>query len=296
MMYKKDDFPSEYYLNKREGVFSVSAPSWDFSPLVSYEQLEEKIKKDPRRVARDFGSKPEFTESRLFFVNFDPILKCFSDKVEFHPFEDDDSLKLKENRGNTSRLVCNPSVPHFLHLDLAVKRDCVGMAMCHLCPGKNTLDRELIAEGKLRKKIHLDFMVKMRPPKVGEIQIKFVRQFIIDLWKRGVNFTEGLITMDTWQSRETMQELKKYDMNVEMFSCDKNIVPWDTFYDVCLNDRLKGYYYEPVIDELRHLIFVEGKKVDHEPDRSKDVADALVGCVTNCVTNEDEGFPQITFV
>jgi hypothetical protein len=133
--------------------------------------------------------------------------------------------------------------------------------------------------------IYLDLMMQIKAPPNGEIIFSKIRDMIFDLKKR--HFDIRGVTFDGWQSQDSIQILKDHGMDAEVLSVDRNSEAYDTLKDRFYYKKIKMYYFEPFIREVKRLEFVDGKKIDHPPHGSKDVSDAVAGVVFMCVSSPD---------
>ena len=149
--------------------------------------------------------------------------------------------------------------PCFLHVDLALNKDAAGVAM--VTRYKNLVIAPLLAriQGSQKK----------------EVQFDQIREMIYTLKRKGFNIRK--ISFDGWQSIDSIQQLKKKGFDVEVLSIDRTLGPYDTMKGLFNEGRLKIPTFQPLLDELQRLELVEGRKVDHPKNSSKDVADALAG-------------------
>jgi hypothetical protein len=93
-----------------------------------------------------------------------------------------------------------------------------------------------------------------------------------------------------------MQILKKRGYNAEYLSLDRKLLPYENFKASINEDRI-NFYLKPsgdpenpsasevLVKEAMALEEIQGKKVDHPPKGSKDVADAVAGVNHNIVEN-----------
>ncbi|MEM3112778.1 MAG: hypothetical protein QXY90_07040, partial [Candidatus Anstonellales archaeon] len=185
-----------------------------------------------------------------------------------------------------------------IHIDPALSMDSCGFIMGHVShweerkrvrvvqvidpvSGEKRLTREVYSENL--PIIWIDLILRIVPPPNGEIILADVRQLIFDL--SSIGFRIGLITMDSFQSRDTMQMLASRGYRVEELSVDTNIEPYNRLRLALYEDRILAYTHDVLIKELKGLERNKKKgKVDHARHGSKDLADALAGVVYNCET------------
>ena len=103
-----------------------------------------------------------------------------------------------------------------------------------------------------------------------------VRGILYTLREMGFDF--GCITYDSFQSRESIQELSRYGFTADLLSVDRTIEPYDKLKEALYESRLVIYDHPILIRELMELEKnTKQGKVDHRPNGRKDVADALCG-------------------
>lgn len=96
------------------------------------------------------------------------------------------------------------------------------------------------------------------------------------------------MTLDQFQSKEMIQTLTKKGIRSEYLSVDRIIDPYNMLKEAIYEKRISMYYNEYLYKELIQLEEVaigSHTKVDHPKTGSKDISDALAGCVYNIVTH-----------
>ena len=199
----------------------------------------------------------------------------FSHMVYEYPnadfYIDWDSITRKTAKGNRVPLI-NPQTPRFIHIDLGVKNDACGIAMGHIAE---------FERGKLflSPVIYIDFMLRIKPVEGSEIYIEDIRDLILKFYDAGFNIIK--ITFDKFQSLESIQKFKSLGFNADTLSTE-SFEAYKLLKDIIYAGRIKFYYYEPFVKEIISLYLdVTKAKVDHPPEGSKDVADAVCGVVNS---------------
>jgi len=172
----------------------------------------------------------------------------------------------------------DPEIPRHIHVDIGLTGDSAGIACCHIVP--NSLPESPF--------IYVDFMLKIVPPgKVGhQIDLEAIRRFIVYLRNSGMRI--GRVTYDGFQSAESVQMLQKVGFNTATLSVDRTDEPYLTLRQTMTEKRVSYYSYEPFLQEmiaLKH--FPMKRKVDHPDGASKDIADAVCGCVYSATLKGD---------
>lgn len=171
-----------------------------------------------------------------------------------------------------------------LHIDIAYsdKGDALGMAMGHI--------RELKEiDGELRPVFVFDMLLRMRPRPGQEIILADIRQIVYHL-KDNLGFRIRMVTLDGFQSTDTIQQFNRRRIASDYLSVDRNVMPYEDLRDAIYEERIEFPNYfslwrhgdtKPIdiaYQELTQLVD-NGKKIEHPVDGSKDVTDAMAGVV-----------------
>jgi len=213
-----------------------------------------------------------------------------------------------------------PNTAYFIHVDLAKdkdgKGDACGLAMGHFKRDMPvTLPPSLIeavkryenydlsgALGRRELGVVVDLVLQIKAAPGGEIIFDEIREFIKRL-KHELKFSIQQVTFDGWQSTDSIQLLRKDGAQAEELSVDRNNSAYDTLKSLIYRGILEAYYHPTLIRELEELIVTNRGKVDH-PDygsryasaeggvirASKDVADAVAGCIKTCIDKGKNNF------
>lgn len=260
----------------------------------------------PEKALRDLAGIPPETEDA--FISLADRVDAARDRwVERHGDESpvsDDPVRPKFAEWFKAE---NDPRRRAIHLDLAISGngDALGFAMGHV--------EELVErEGEKKPYIVFDCLLRIKAVPGTEIILGDVRQLIYYL-KYERNFRVRKVTMDGFQSTDSLQQFRKKRIEADYLSVDKQTLPYEDLREALYENRLEFPPYftyisrgsservEIAIQELLRLQF-DGKKVDHTTDGSKDVADAMAGVcftlmgdrtyrkgATSSSTNHDEG-------
>lgn len=175
-----------------------------------------------------------------------------------------------------------PELIRYVSIDFGLKNDCTGLAMgcipeymqMNYSNDKQSFNIKL-------PKIYVDLMLAIKSES-GELEFAFIRNFIYRLILMG--FKIRFVACDSYQSFDTLQQLRAHGIESEVVSVDKTMMPYELLKNCIYDGRLVGYNYDVVIRELLNLQLLKNK-VDHKPKESKDVADALASLVY-CLTEK----------
>lgn len=171
-----------------------------------------------------------------------------------------------------------------VHLDLAVSGlgDALGLAMGHV-------ESVVEIEDEIKPYIIIDCLLRIKAMPGTEIMLSDVRRIIYDM-KDDLKFRIKTVTMDGFQSTDTMQQLRKRRFQVDYLSVDRSTLPYEDLREAIYDERIEFPPYvtyvnkgdtkrvEIAVKELMELQHT-GKKVDHPQGGSKDLADAMAGVV-----------------
>ena len=207
-------------------------------------------------------------------------------------------LELVRRVGDDPVLKFHPEAGRFVHIDLSSVNDSTGFCICHVGELReverrieredNTIEivREVVPE------VYIDVVLRIVPPERGEIEFEEIRSLIHRFTEEcGMRFAK--ITFDLYQSRDSQQLLRKKfgDDVVSPLSVDRTPDPYLILKETINEKRLHSYFYAPLAMEMRTIVVnPRNKKIDHPPNGSKDVADAVAGAVFSAVKEFDKSF------
>lgn len=269
-------------------------------------EVRAKFEEDIDQALRDIAGIATFNLSPLVSDResiFDAVRTNLS-----HPFKEEvitlgteednfleDSFKVQQVcRVEDSRWVprLNAGCPRFIHGDLALSNDAIGLAMCHMSGFKRV---EKSYPDGTRANIEnpfilFDFMLRIVAPPGQQMDLSKVRGFIIYLRKF---FNIEQVTFDQFQSADMLQILHKQGMIATKLSVDTSELPYLALRNAHFERRIAMYNYEPYIEEVLDLQRdLKKRKIDHpQKDRRggkgrKDVADAACGAAWMCMQSE----------
>lgn len=244
----------------------------------------QQFKTNPEKALRDLAGIPPATS--------DPFISLV-DRI------DDAQEKWMDRAGGaTSPVNDSASNPQFepwfnangdprrraIHVDLAYsdKGDALGMAMGYV-------DRMVEVDEESKPYIVIDFLLRVRANPGTEIMLSDIRRIIYAL-RDDRRFRIKKVSYDGFESTDTLQQLRKKRFEADHLSVDKSTLPYEDLREAIYERRIEFPKYmthknvgdTDVINiaykELSELS-IQKNKVDHPPDGSKDVADAMAGVV-----------------
>lgn len=199
------------------------------------------------------------------------------------------------------RPIRHPEAVRYAHIDSSLTGDCTGLAIAHIAGWTEVVRKDPIGDeyNELAPIVETDLLLRIIPPPGDEILLSDVRAIIYQFAEHGFNVS--YVSMDSYQSADGLQQMRKRGIEAEVLSVDKTPEPYEVAKACIYEDRLRMHRVLWAIRELSQLQRVPrksgiGYKIDHpavgadgEPG-SKDVSDALAG-VTYSLTQRAPGMP-----
>jgi len=170
-----------------------------------------------------------------------------------------------------------PGAPRFIHLDLALTKDLVGIASSFVMDYTEVLREDPVsgASSVFREPIlFVDWVIYIKAKPNQEIPLNKIRDFILDLKK--LKYPIALVSADGYQSALLLQDIHNAGIKSEVLSVDRDNNPYLNLKRAIYEKRIVLPNVQRLKDELLNLIET-GKKIDHPPGGSKDGSDAVAG-------------------
>ena len=168
-----------------------------------------------------------------------------------------------------------PELLRLAHLDLSLTGDATGLVVACVT------GFERVARGGTTEtlpRVRVDLALQVLPPRGGEVPFERVRAAVYALRDAGLPLR--YVTADSYQSADTLQQLRRKDFITGTQSVDRDPRPYEVLRAAIRDGRLEAPAHEVLRGELLGLERdARTGKVDHRPHGSKDVADALAGAV-----------------
>lgn len=262
------------------GIYARTLPSWEGASKLSLSgktfsdktcgevpvEYTSEFERNPERARRDYGAVPSTAIDAYFSA----------DKVAAVI---DPDLRIPEHNSLPDWFVGKSGKQYCIHVDLALRWDAAGIAMAH-------------AEGS---KVIIDYVnaIKASDFAENEIDLESIRQLILTFRERGFHISQ--VTFDAYQSADSIQQLMQEGFRTDILSVDKNTEAYDLLKELIYTGRCALPNHPLLIQELCQLELIRGKKIDHPPRGSKDIADAVAGAVFNVYTTSMLGDVSFTF-
>lgn len=241
--------------------------------LIDYIPVEflDEFKEDIVKAVRDIAGHTTLA-TVPFMSNAAKVVEAFKDRknLAITPRVDFVEEKLRVVQ---SLITKRKQFPRFAHIDLAVTGDSAGLAIGH-CPQFVMSEKS----GLMLPYIEMDLILEIAPPMGGEIEFAKIREVLIKLRKMGMPIK--WLTLDSYQSRDTMQIMRQQGFITGLQSMDTSLLPYDTMKTAIYDERVNFPMHALAKKEMLALeINYRKGKVDHNDLNTKDVSDACAGVV-----------------
>ena len=209
-----------------------------------------------------------------FMLNTEAVVKCFGTVQSIASREDCD---FKSTRIELyPKRIMNPNEPRFAHLDLALTKDSAGVVIGHV-PGFKHMNRGDYME--TLPIVQLDMILEVKPPRGGEIEFENIRALLYALRDK-LLLPIKWVSFDQYQSRDSMQIMHQNGFIVGYQSMDIDTEAYDVTKQAFYDDRIRAPAHAKAQKEMITLeMDTKKNKIDHPPQGSKDVSDAMAGVV-----------------
>lgn len=244
-------YPHDDYL-------ALQIPTWRMNPDPNFNKetlLKKERPKDPAAFLTSWGARFVGAEGSKFF---DPV------KVD----ECVDYSKTEAKYGD-------PFSSYYIHLDPATTSHNYALCMVHAQTFQNP-------RGEIRRKVYVDYVKFWKPDENGPVPIRDVENTIRSLCSR---FKVASVTFDSFQSQQTIQNLKLSGINAEETPFRASYITeiYGELRNLVNEGNLILYPNQQLIGEMKellHKILNRGYKkfVDDKSEYpSDDCVDALAG-------------------
>lgn len=252
-----------------------SAKEHDIEIFDVPDNLRESFEEDLLKAVRDVMGKS--LRAVAAYMNDKSARACINYNRK-HPFSKSViSLSTKSDQRIEDFLDVNllgpKEVPRFIHIDQSITTDRTGIASSMLL--EDAIDHPY-------PKIMVEFMLAISPPAVGEIPILRCAEFVT--WLQEEGYEIGMVTMDSHQSRASLQHFRNAGLKADLLSVDRDDIAYIETRNLINNLKIEYYDYPLFIREIVNLVWDRRRhKIDHPPSSSKDVTDAVAASVHNAL-------------
>lgn len=169
-----------------------------------------------------------------------------------------------------------PYEMRYVHIDLGLTSDSAGI-VCGFVDSFMSIERALGVVERLPV-INIDFALRVRPPRHGEIHFEKIRTLIYKLAAAKLNIL--WISFDSYQSVDSIQIFNQKGYDAGTLSIDTSTMPYEMMRTAIYDGRVNMPLHDRLNTELLSLERdLKKGKIEHPPRGSKDISDALAGVV-----------------
>jgi len=264
-MHEKDMINQLFEKSKEiKTMLGFKLATWEINPNLPFDCdfLQTELKKSPEDFWRDFGCEPSKAVEKYYRdrLKIDQMFLDGRQAGMVNPIDHDGKLKDKF-KGNSE-------FNYYLHLDPAINNCSFGIALAY----------------RHGDKVYVPLAHGFKAGANSEIDFEMLKEFIglvIDRYP-----TIKLATFDSYIAASLAQYIVSRGVKVEFLSVQKehhDSLKVEGIY----RGKILTYPNEVLERELKDLELINGKKVDHPADSSKDRADAVAGAAYHALEEKE---------
>jgi len=253
--------PNQQDRAKKEGwkwVLSVSKPTWELNPNMTLEAMGDERKRDPDSFDRDFSVDPISDRERLFNES---LLKQVEERCKLIPNLFLNNPRIHSRSGFVPEIdlsllkVADDATEYYVTVDPSVKHDAFGLSVGYLSINQESkvIGSTIFKAAKNEEIITKDISDVLKPI----FESLPVRYYIYDVYLHS----------------ELRELASRYGISPLFNQLKLN--DWIFTRNDLYNDVLSVPYSDYLFKELKELVIIRNKKVDHPSSGSKDQADTI---------------------
>lgn len=272
-------------------IYGDKGTTWEIHPVRIKEDFADDYRTDPEDARTKYECiPPAITDAFITMPH-----KIFEANKDLNPiaFVEASTTIRKQEDGEKEYTALSLDIlkkdfqtEYFLHGDPGLMSDSFVLAMGHTVQGEEKevkKDEEMI----ILPKVQIDLVLVWKPSQGRPVDVINVKDAIILL---STYFNLKKITFDKWNSATTIQELIVNGLQAEdmSFSRGQQLEMYRNLRSLIYNNLITWPANADLCEELTKLQLINGAKVDHPPEGSKDIADAVAGCAWLCSEVKDD--------
>jgi len=295
---------NNYLMTKDESIFAMIGKSWEVNPKIKRESLQKDYDRDPEGAMCKYECIPPAIKQGFFQFpeKIDEVVKI-GKKAQCHNIIIQDTITSRTIANGETKyysgieifnLNLEPSFTYYIGGDGGVNSDSYVISLFHGEPTPVTVVENGETVEKLFNKPVEDLLLVWIPSKKERLPVDLLNVAdVLSMICSKVHVKKALF--DKFNSAEVVQRLISYGVDAE----DKN---WSNQFQLQLYQNLKNLIYTGQIElldhtvdyginaneELKHIQIINGNKIDHLKDKSKDMSDARAAAAWLCITDEPD--------
>jgi len=290
--------------SKDPEVYAITGYSWEVNPKISRKSLEKDFIRDPEGSRMRYQCiPPKYSEGLFQFPEKIDTVVQRGKHAQCQTLTVQNTITTRVLKNGEERhftgleihgLQLDPNYTYYLGGDGGVETDSYVLALFHGEPTKiEVLEEGEVIEKYANKPVE-DLILEWKPNKADRIPVDLMNVAeVIEMICKQVYVKKALF--DKFNSAEVVQRLMGMGVEAE----DKN---WSNPFQLQIYQNIKGHIYTGNIElldhinlegmnaneELKNIKLLNGNKIDHDKDKSKDYSDARAGAVWLCATDEPD--------
>lgn len=295
---------NNYLQTKDRSIFAMVGKTWEVNPKVSRESLQKDYDRDPEGSRCKYECIPPAIKQGFFQFpeKIDEVVKV-GKKAQCPNIIIQETITTRTLDNGEQKffagleiynLNLDPSFVYYLGGDGGVRSDSYVISLFHAEP----IPIQVVENGEVIEKMFNkpveDLILVWKPSKKERLPVDVLNVAdILGLICSQVHVKKALF--DKFNSADVVQRLISYGVDAE----DKN---WSNQFQLQLYQNLKNLIYTGRIElldhtvdyglnaneELKNIQIINGNKIDHMKDKSKDMSDARAAAVWLCSNDEPE--------
>lgn len=290
-------------------VYGILGKSWEVNPSIKRENLQKDYDRNPEEAALKYECiPPKYSQGLFQFPEKIDEVITIGKKAQCQGLVVTDKIVTRTLNNGEQRhfiglelynLLLNPSYVYYLGGDGGVSTDSYIICLMHAEPVLiETVENGEVLHKWINKPVE-DLILEWRPSKKDRLPVDLLNVAdILEMICMQVHVKKALF--DKFNSADVVQRLMMFGVDAE----DKN---FSNPFQVQIYQNLKGLIYTGNIELLDHTVddiydekrlnaneelkaikLINGNKIDHDKDKSKDFSDARAAAAWICSTDEPQ--------
>lgn len=290
-------------------VYGIKGKSWEVNPTMKRESLQMEYDRDPEKAKMLYEAEPPLYSQGLFTFpeKIDEVI-MIGKKAQHNGLLVNEAIATRTLANGEERhfiglevhnLILDPSFTYYIGGDGGVSSDSYVICLMHAEPSLI----EIIENGeRVQKWVNKpveDLLLEWRPSKKDRLPVDLLNVAdVLEQICQQVHVKKAMF--DKFNSADVVQRLMTYGVEAE----DKN---FSNPFQVQIYQNLKGLVYTGNIafldhtvendfgekrlnanEELKAIKLINGNKIDHDRDKSKDFSDARAAAAWICSTDDPQ--------
>ena len=274
-------------------IYGDKGATWEIHPKRVKEDFDDDYRTDPEDARTKYECiPPAITDA--FFTLTDKIYEANDEKFIPIVFSEQTVTYRRTPDGeraytalSTDALIKDFHNDYYIHCDPGLMSDSFVLAMGHRVAGEEKevkKDEQII----ILPRLQVDLILVWKPQDGKPVDIINVKDVILQL---STHFNIKKVTFDKWNSATTIQDLIVNGITAEdmSFSRGQQLEMYRNLRALVYNNLIKWPANDVLCTELSKLQLLNGNKIDHPVEGSKDVADAVAGLSWMCTEEQPQG-------